>query len=137
MDAREKWLERGDALLVEAINSQYHLGQMSGGNCVTMQQAIPSELAFDAIRAHLRTTPEGFALVPVPEWVPVGERLPVVPNGEDYAEVWVVVRGEVREDAFGQQISEDGMSLECGSGFCSDGVTHWKYKYTPAPPEEA
>ena len=78
MDAREKWLERGDALLVEAINSQYHLGQISGGNCVTMQQAIPSELAFDAIRAHLRTTPEGFALVPVERLRQLEDFVPVV-----------------------------------------------------------
>ena len=133
MDAREKWK---NGVLIAVKN----YGKACAHNAqspATFELEQAQEDAYVAVCNELRTTPEGFALVPVPEWVPVGERLPVVPNGEDYAEVWVVVRGEVREDAFGQQISEDGMSLECGSGFCSDGVTHWKYKYTPAPPEEA
>ena len=125
MDAREKWLERGDALLVEAINAQYHLGQISGGSCVTMQQAIPSELAFDAIRAYLRTTPEGFALVPVPEWVPVGERLPVVPEGESMINVWYAYKDFVGACP----ISRDG------AWSLPSHATHWQHNYEPAPPK--
>mgnify|MGYP003467306328 FL=1 len=133
MDAREKWVKAAEELADQMSFSDSCSLLYSGTKGVNYEVEFMTKRA--ELFAHLRTTPEGFALVPVPEWVPVGERLPVVPNGEDYAEVWVVVRGEVREDAFGQQISEDGMSLECGSGFCSDGVTHWKYKYTPAPPK--
>ena len=136
MDAREKWLERGDALLVEAINSQYHLGQMSGGNCVTMQQAIPSELAFDAIRAHLRTTPEGFALVPVPEWVKFGERLPVVKAGETHSPIWITRQLEVPDESL-QEVLGDYFyprDIEWWNSFYKHGFTHWSYRYVePAP----
>ena len=128
MDAREKWLERGDALLVEAINSQYHLGQISGGSCVTMQQAIPSELAFDAIRAYLRTTPEGFALVPVPEWVPVGERLPVVPEGERSCPIWVASTQDVLQDRFHPCDAEWWKSTK-------HHYTHWSYRYIEPTPK--
>ena len=112
MDAREKWLERGDALLVEAINSQYHLGQMSGGNCVTMQQAIPSELAFDAIRAHLRTTPEGFALVPVPEWVPFDE-FTSYPAPESSGWFWYIKDDEIFRGTAMQVCLARGVTYWC------------------------
>lgn len=58
MDAREKWQRRAYELALVA------------GNYATQHYT------HDNLKAHLRTTPEGFALVPVPEWVLVGEQWP-------------------------------------------------------------
>ena len=75
--------------------------------------------------AHLRTTPEGFALVPVPEWVPVGERLPVVPEGESMINVWYAYKDFVGACP----ISRDG------AWSLPSHATHWQHNYEPAPPK--
>ena len=112
MDAREKWMTQL-AELCFAFYDTYKSGLSE------------HTAALDAIQAHARTTPEGFALVPVPEWVPVGERLPVVPEGESMINVWYAYKDFVGSCP----ISRDG------AWSLPSHATHWQHNYEPAPPK--
>lgn len=112
MDAREKWMTQ----LAELCFAFYD----------TYQSGLSERAAaLDAIQAHARTTPEGFALVPAPEWVPVGERLPVVPEGESMINVWYAYKDFVGACP----ISRDG------AWSLPSHATHWQHNYEPAPPK--
>lgn len=110
MDAREKWMTQ----LAELCFAFYD----------TYQSGLSERAAaLDAIQAHARTTPEGFALVPVPEWVPVGERLPVVPDGAESVAIW-----EWEECCSAPWVRE----FTKNSRITSD---YWMYVAIPAPPK--
>ena len=118
MDAREKW----------AQDAEPYLHELAG--CAIGYQGQELVDALYKLRAHLRTTPEGFALVPVPEWVPVGERLPVVPEGSDYVCIWCWKEGALRTPWVSRWYGGFSANAEY--------FTHWQYHIanTPAPPED-
>ena len=91
----------------------------------SLLKAVDVMTAREQLKRHLRTTPEGFALVPVPEWVPVGERLPVVPEGESMINVWYAYKDFVGACP----ISRDG------AWSLPSHATHWQHNYEPAPPK--
>ena len=68
---------------------------------------------------------DGLPVVPVPEWVPVGERLPVVPEGESMINVWYAYKDFVGACP----ISRDG------AWSLPSHATHWQHNYEPAPPK--
>ena len=65
MNAREKWHKESMRLAGEFAKTV--------GNACFGLFVDESKPALNRLEAHLRTTPEGFALVPVPEWVPFDE----------------------------------------------------------------
>ena len=121
MDAREKWK---NGVLIAVKN----YGKACAHNAqspATFELEQAQEDAYVAVCNELRTTPEGFALVPVPEWVPVGERLPVVPEVESMINVWYAYKDFVGACP----ISRDG------AWSLPSHATHWQHNYEPAPPK--
>ena len=121
MDAIGKW-ENGVLIAVK------NYGKACAHNAqspATFELEQAQEDAYVAVCNELRTTPEGFALVPVPEWVPVGERLPVVPEVESMINVWYAYKDFVGSCP----ISRDG------AWSLPSHATHWQHNYEPAPPK--
>ena len=121
MDAIGKW-ENGVLIAVK------NYGKACAHNAqspATFELEQAQEDAYVAVCNELRTTPEGFALVPVPEWVPVGERLPVVPEVESMINVWYAYKDFVGACP----ISRDG------AWSLPSHATHWQHNYEPAPPK--
>ena len=123
MDAREKWVKAAETLADQMSFSDSCSLLYSGAKGVNYEAEFMTKRA--ELFAHLRTTPEGFALVPVPEWVPVGERLPVVPEGESMINVWYAYKDFVGACP----ISRDG------AWSLPSHATHWQHNYEPAPPK--
>lgn len=123
MDAREKWVKAAETLADQMSFSDSCSLLYSGAKGVNYEAEFMTKRA--ELFAHLRTTPEGFALVPVPEWVPVGERLPVVPEGESMINVWYAYKDFVGSCP----ISRDG------AWSLPSHATHWQHNYEPAPPK--
>ena len=123
MDAREKWVKAAEELADQMSFSDSCSLLYSGTKGVNYEVEFMTKRA--ELFAHLRTTPEGFALVPVPEWVPVGERLPVVPEGESMINVWYAYKDFVGACP----ISRDG------AWSLPSHATHWQHNYEPAPPK--
>ena len=123
MDAREKWVKAAEELADQMSFSDSCSLLYSGTKGVNYEVEFMTKRA--QLFAHLRTTPEGFALVPVPEWVPVGERLPVVPEGESMINVWYAYKDFVGSCP----ISRDG------AWSLPSHATHWQHNYEPAPPK--
>ena len=71
MDAREKWVKAAEELADQMSFSDSCSLLYSGTKGVNYEVEFMTKRA--ELFAHLRTTPEGFALVPVPEWVPFDE----------------------------------------------------------------
>ena len=68
MDAREKWNETAKKIATEyAMRFGGYVKYPSGTGFDLCEEKL------NELDAHLRTTPEGFALVPVPEWVKYNE----------------------------------------------------------------
>ena len=121
MDAIGKW-KNGVLIAVKNYgNACAHNAQSPA----TFELEQAQEDAYVAVCNELRTTPEGFALVPVPEWVPVGERLPVVPEVESMINVWYAYKDFVGSCP----ISRDG------AWSLPSHATHWQHNYEPAPPK--
>lgn len=91
----------------------------------SLLKAVDVMTAREQLKRHLRTTPEGFALVPVPEWVKVADGLPVVPEGESMINVWYAYKDFVGACP----ISRDG------AWSLPSHATHWQHNYEPAPPK--
>ena len=123
MDAREKWVKAAEELADQMSFSDSCSLLYSGTKGVNYEVEFMTKRA--ELFAHLRTTPEGFALVPVPEWVPVGERLPVVPEVESMINVWYAYKDFVGSCP----ISRDG------AWSLPSHATHWQHNYEPAPPK--
>ena len=123
MDAREKWVKAAETLADQMSFSDSCSLLYSGAKGVNYEAEFMTKRA--ELFAHLRTTPEGFALVPVPEWVPVGERLPVVPEVESMINVWYAYKDFVGSCP----ISRDG------AWSLPSHATHWQHNYEPAPPK--
>mgnify|MGYP006337447483 FL=1 len=123
MDAREKWVKAAETLADQMSFSDSCSLLYSGTKGVNYEVEFMTKRA--ELFAHLRTTPEGFALVPVPEWVPVGERLPVVPEVESMINVWYAYKDFVGACP----ISRDG------AWSLPSHATHWQHNYEPAPPK--
>ena len=111
MDAREKWMTQ----LAELCFAFYD----------TYQSGLSERAAaLDAIQAHARTTPEGFALVPVPEWVPFDE-FTSYPAPESSGWFWYIKDDEIFR----------GTAMQV---CLARGVTYWcPADNPPAPPKAA
>ena len=126
MDAREKWVKAAEELADQMSFSDSCSLLYSGTKGVNYEVEFMTKRA--ELFAHLRTTPEGFALVPVPEWVPVGERLPVVPEGERSCPIWVASTQDVLQDRFHPCDAEWWKSTK-------HHYTHWSYRYIEPTPK--
>ena len=127
MDAREKWIEAAEKLAEQMVLLDSCSAMSVGNGDNKYEEEFIDKRA--QLFAHLRTTPEGFALVPVPEWVKVADGLPVVPEGESVL-IWITDGVDVWENTY--ENWHPSVSRICSA-------THWQYKQddTPAPPEEA
>lgn len=67
-DAREAWQQRAADWVAFVLSA--HVTALASGDRSELDEELNN------LQKHLRTTPEGYALVPVPEWVPVGEQWP-------------------------------------------------------------
>ena len=126
MDAREKWVKAAEELADQMSFSDSCSLLYSGTKGVNYEVEFMTKRA--QLFAHLRTTPEGFALVPAPEWVPVGERLPVVPEGERSCPIWVASTQDVLQDRFHPCDAEWWKSTK-------HHYTHWSYRYIEPTPK--
>jgi len=126
MDAREKWLKQA----MQLASIFLFEGRRNDDATPMLKQAG------DNLQAHLRTTPEGFALVPVPEWVRFSERLPVVKAGELYSPIWITRQLEVPDESLQEVLSDYfyPRDIEWWNTTYKHGFTHWSYRYVePAP----
>ena len=95
MDAREKWMKQAMQLATIFLFE----GRRNDDATPMLKQAG------DNLQAHLRTTPEGFALVPVTEWVPFDENSSY-PAPESSGWFWYIKDDGTTRFAIGQFIPQ-------------------------------
>ena len=120
MDAREKWVKAAEELADQMSFSDSCSLLYSGTKGVNYEVEFMTKRA--QLFAHLRTTPEGFALVPVPEWVPFDE-FTSYPAPESSGWFWYIKDDEIFR----------GTAMQV---CLARGVTYWcPADNPPAPPK--
>ncbi len=120
MDAREKWVKAAEELADQMSFSDSCSLLYSGTKGVNYEVEFMTKRA--ELFAHLRTTPEGFALVPVPEWVPFDE-FTSYPAPESSGWFWYIKDDEIFR----------GTAMQV---CLARGVTYWcPADNPPAPPK--
>ena len=118
MDAREKW--KNGVLIAVKNYGKACAHNAQSPDTFRLQQA--QEAAYVAVCNELRTTPEGFALVPVPEWVPFDE-FTSYPAPESSGWFWYIKDDEIFR----------GTAMQV---CLARGVTYWcPADNPPAPPK--
>lgn len=122
MDAREKWVKAAEELADQMSFSDSCSLLYSGTKGVNYEVEFMTKRA--ELFAHLRTTPEGFALVPVPEWVPF-DAFTSYPAPESSGWFWYIKDDEIFR----------GTAMQV---CLARGVTYWcPADNPPAPPKAA
>ena len=120
MDAREKWVKAAEELADQMSFSDSCSLLYSGTKGDNYEVEFMTKRA--ELFAHLRTTPEGFALVPVPEWVPFDE-FTSYPAPESSGWFWYIKDDEIFR----------GTAMQV---CLARGVTYWcPADNPPAPPK--
>ena len=120
MDAREKWIEAAEKLAEQMVLLDSCSAMSVGNGDNKYEEEFIDKRA--QLFAHLRTTPEGFALVPVPEWVPFDE-FTSYPAPESSGWFWYIKDDEIFR----------GTAMQV---CLARGVTYWcPADNPPAPPK--
>jgi|DEB19_MinimDraft_2_1074335.scaffolds.fasta_scaffold05050_4 hypothetical protein len=113
-DAREAWQQRAADWVAFVLSA--HVTALASGDRSELDEELNN------LQKHLRTTPEGYALVPVPEWMPFDD-LVSYPAPESSGWFWYIKDDEIFR----------GTAMQV---CLARGVTYWcPADNPPAPPK--